>query len=361
MKIQQRANAFVKLGLMLKQLAAGVRKDAEFEALNNLYFEDAQELFALVKLQNGWFTEANVRLAIGAIATMLDETKLQKWLSLYAFPHENNNPKMVGLVLAGNIPLVGFHDFLAVLISGNSAIIKTSSDDKVILPFLVKILCTIEPAFSNRIVFTENRLNDCEAVIATGSGNTARYFEYYFGKIPHIIRKNRNSVAVLNGKESKEQLQHLGEDIFTYFGLGCRNVSKLFIPEGYDLNNFFNAIFPFQEIINHNKYANNFDYNRAVYLMGKDKEGLLENGFLFLVKSKEYASPVAVIFYEYYKDLLKINTRLKEDAEKIQCIVSSCEEIDQRIPFGKAQNPELWDYADNVDTIQFLLSLAQAK
>lgn len=357
MTIQQRANAFVQLGLVLQQLGSGKRNDEQFKSLNALYFDAAQELFSIVKLQNGWFTESNVRLAIVSIAKMLEEAKIQTWIGSYDFPHENKSPKVVGLVLAGNIPLVGFHDFLSVLMCGNRVMIKLSSDDKSLLPFIVKILISIEPEFATGIKFTENRLNDCEAVIATGSGNTARYFEYYFGKIPHIIRKNRNSLAVLDGSESTEDLQKLGEDIFTYYGLGCRNVSKLFIPKGYDMNKFFNAIFPFKEIINHNKYANNFDYNRAVYLMGKDKEGLLENGFLFLVKSEEYASPVAVIFYEYYKDIAALNKRFSDDASKIQCIVSSIPGINNRIPFGKAQQPELWDYADNVDTIKFLLDL----
>jgi hypothetical protein len=259
--------------------------------------------------------------------------------------------------MAGNIPMVGFHDLLAVLLSGNFAVIKLSGDDKHLLPFVTKILCTIEPAYKERIEFREGRLSEIDAVIATGSNNSARYFEYYFGKIPHIIRKNRNSVAVLSGDEPPEELKKLGADIFSYFGLGCRNVSKLFIPKGYDLNLFFNAIFSYQEIINHNKYANNFDYNRAVYLMGKDKEGLLENGFLFLVKSLEYASPVAVIFYEYYDDIALVNAKLTSDKEQIQCIVSNIQAIQNRIPFGKAQQPELWDYADNVDTMEFLIGL----
>ena len=358
MTIQQRANAFVNLGIYLQQLASGKRTDATFGALNEMYFNDAQELFSLVKLQNGWFTESNVRLALTSIAQQLNESKMQEWLTMYTIPDENKIPKKVGLVMAGNIPLVGFHDFLTVLISGNIAVIKLSSDDKVLLPFVTKILCSIEPLFAKKIIFTENRLNDCEAVIATGSGNTARYFAYYFSKIPHLIRKNRTSVAVLDGKEIDEDLQKLGDDIFSYFGLGCRNVSKLFIPQGYDLNKFFTAIFPFQEIINHNKYANNFDYNRAVYLMGKDKEGLLENGFLFLVKSTEYASPVAVIFYEYYDESEQINEKLISNHEKIQCVVSKSEMIKNSIPFGKAQSPELWDYADGVDTMKFLMELS---
>ncbi len=357
MTIQQRTNAFVKLGLYLNHLAANKEQSNEFTALDALYYSDAQELFSILKLQNGWFTESNVRTAFKALSAQLEHSKMQKWLAAYSLESELETPKKIGLVMAGNIPLVGFHDFLVVLITGNHAVIKLSSDDKVLLPFVFKMLCSIEPLFANAVIFEENRLGHLDAVIATGSGNTARYFDYYFKSIPHIIRKNRNSVTVLDGNESASQLQGLGEDVFSYFGLGCRNVSKLFIPVGYDLNAFFTAIFPFQEIINHNKYANNFDYNRAVYLMGKDKEGLLENGFLFLVKSNQYASPVAVLFYEYYTNLVQLNAQLEDDKDKIQCIVSANKEIKNGIPFGKAQSPDLWDYADNIDTLKFLIQL----
>lgn len=357
MTIQERVRAFAQLGLFLHELASAQRNKNGNAELADSYFDDAQELFQRLHLQNGWFTESNVRFAIRSIAEMLQAEKLEKWIAKYNFPQLNKSPKKVGLVLAGNIPLVGFHDFLSVLISGNIAIVKLSSDDKLLLPFVFKILVSLDARFSEQVIFTENRLNDCEAVIATGSGNTARYFEYYFSKVPHIIRKNRNSVAVLDGNETKDELEKLGEDIFSYFGLGCRNVSKLYIPEGYDLTLFFNAIYSYRETINHNKYANNFDYNRAVYLMGKDKEGLLENGFLFLVKSEEFSSPVAVLFYEYYKDEKVLSTKLKAAKEKIQCIVSHAAFIDTKVKFGSTQKPELWDYADNVDTLQFLLEL----
>lgn len=357
MTIQERATTFVRLGLYLQQLASAEKNEDEDVKLNELYFENAQELIKIVHLQNGWFTEANVRFALHSIAQMLNEVQLNEWISKYNFPNTNVHPKKVGLVLAGNIPLVGFHDFLSVLITGNIAIVKLSSDDKVLLPFVFKILCSIETRFSDQVIFTENRLNDSEAVIATGSGNTARYFDYYFSKVPNIIRKNRSSVAVLDGSENNDELKKLGEDIFTYFGLGCRNVSKLFLPEGYDLNTFFTAIYPFNTIINHNKYANNFDYNRAVYLMGKDKDGLLENGFLFLVKSEAYASPVAVLFYEYYSNKEQVAYRLNDAKDKIQCIVTHLDFNQPKVAFGNTQHPALWDYADDVDTIKFLLAL----
>jgi len=356
MTIQERTQAFVTLGVYLKQLARNERNDAQFGQLNEQFFDQGQTLFATAKIHNGWFTEANVRGAVGAIADMLDESKINQWISAYIFD-ETHKVKKVGVIMAGNIPLVGFHDFLCVLMSGQHVLVKLSSDDKYLLPFVANVLISIEPKFKTYLEFTETRVEKCDAVIATGSGNTSRYFEYYFGKIPHIIRKNRSSVAVLKGHESQADLKLLGEDIFSYFGLGCRNVSKLFIPDGFDLNTFFNAIYDYKDIINHNKYANNFDYNRAVYLMGKDTGSLLENGFLFLVKSNDYASPVAVLFYEYYNDFSQLADRLKADEAQLQCIVSAIPELANSIPFGKAQKPELGDYSDNIDTMDFLQKL----
>lgn len=356
MKLKQRVAAFAKLGIYLHQLASNEKNDSDFGELNTLYYSQAQQLITSVKLQNGWFTENNVRNSLLAIADMLQEKHLVNWVSNYQIS-DSSPAKRIGIVMAGNIPLVGFHDFLSVLMSGNCAVIKLSSDDALLLPMLVRILCNIEPCFVSQIDFSVGGLKKIDAVIATGSGNTARYFEYYFSKMPSLIRKNRNSLAVLDGSEEPEELTKLGEDIFNYFGLGCRNVSKLFIPQGYDLDRFFKAIYSFNELINHNKYANNFDYNRAVYLMGKDKEGLLENGFLFLVKSTEYASPVAVLFYEYYQTIESLNQRFETDQEKIQCVVSNSALIKNSIPLGTSQRPQLWDYADNVDTLRFLVTL----
>ena len=260
----------------------------------------------------------------------------------------------MGLILAGNIPLVGFHDFLSVLISGNNVLIKTSSNDQFLLPFLAKYLIAIEPELSNKITFVEGKLENFDAVIATGSNNTARYFEYYFKDKPSIIRKNRNSVAVLNGEETKEQLMALGEDIFRYFGLGCRNVSKLFVPKGYSFNAFFEAIFEYQDIIHYEKYANNYDYNKAVFLMSNFK--LLDNGFLTIKEDSSYASPISSVFYEFYENLEELQIRLESESEQIQCIVSN-NLVKNSIDFGQTQRPNLWDYADNVDTISFLLTI----
>lgn len=331
MQLQQRINGFVKLGNFLST-----------EVFKN------EELINSASAHNGWFTKENIIFALQGWSEILTEEKLNNWLSPYSFP--TNRPKTVAIVMAGNIPLVGFHDFLSVLITGNKVLAKLSSNDTVLLPFLAKKLIEIEPGFAGLIEFTEERLSNFDAVIATGSNNTARYFEYYFGKYPSIIRKNRNSVAILTGNESPEQLDALAEDIFRYFGLGCRNVSKLFLPKDYNFDPFFNAMYGWKEIINNNKYINNYDYNKAVYLMSNIE--LLDNEFLLLKEDNGFSSPISVVFYQYYESEDELRKYLSENKEHIQAIVS-----EKDIPFGAAQKPQLWDYADGVDTISFLLEL----
>ena len=256
--------------------------------------------------------------------------------------------------MAGNIPLVGFHDFISVLISGNKVLGKLSSNDKILLPFLTQKLIEIEPEFKEYIQFSDKKLENFDAVIATGSNNTSLYFEHYFGKYPNIIRKNRNSVAVLSGEESPTQLEALSKDIFTYFGLGCRNVSKLYLPKEYDFKPFFNAMYSQKDIIHNDKYMNNYDYNKAVYLMGG--VNLLDNEFMLLKEDTGFSSPISVVFYEYYNSLQEVEKYLAKNTEKIQCVVSTSN-IENAIPFGKTQSPELWDYADSIDTLEFLLNL----
>jgi hypothetical protein len=233
-------------------------------------------------------------------------------------------------------------------------LVKQSSSDKSLLPFLAKYLEYVEPVFKDKIEFTEEKLTDYDAVIATGSNNTARYFEHYFKGKPNIIRKNRNSVAVLTGNETDEELANLSNDVFQYVGLGCRSVSKLFVPEGYNFDAFFNGMYHKKEIINNAKYANNYDYNKAVYLMSLFD--LLENGFLMIKEDESYASPIATIFYEYYSDINELKEKLKMDADKIQCIVSN-NVIKNEIKFGETQNPQLWDYADGINTLEFLAKI----
>ena len=352
MDLETKKNVFVTLGRFLNQFAENNSNKDLSVPHTELFFEDFEQLIQLSQSHNGWYTSEQVYFSIQSWAKALTQENLDQWTSTYDFTTAES--KTIALILAGNIPLVGFHDFISVLISGHNVLVKTSSDDQHLLPFLAKYLITVEPQLANKITFVEGKLEGFDAVIATGSNNTARYFEYYFKDKPSIIRKNRNSVAVLNGQETKEQLIALGEDIFRYFGLGCRNVSKLFVPKGYSFDTFFEAIFEYQEVIHYEKYANNYDYNKAVFLMSNYK--LLDNGFLTLKEDSSHASPISSVFYEYYDSLSEIEKRLESEAETIQCIVSN-NLVQNSIPFGQTQRPQLWDYADHVDTISFSLTI----
>ena len=319
-------------------------------------FNDAERfsaIFAQAEEQNSWFTQHNLTFARITWATTLSEANIKRWLSAYKLSKPQNVRKIL-LIMAGNIPLVGFHDLLCVWVSGHKAVVKLSSEDKLLLPFIVEQLRDLIPEWAEAVTFSDEKVTDFDAVIATGSNNTARYFEYYFGKKPHIIRKNRNSVAVLTGKETQEELTALGKDIFQYYGLGCRSISKLFVPENYSFDAFFQAIYAYRDIINEQKYANNYDYNKAVYLMSLYK--LLENGFLILKEDKSYASPIATLFYEYYTDTEALKKQLITDTEQIQCVVAKGLLPDE-IAFGNTKIPQLWEYADNVDTLNFLSNL----
>lgn len=349
---KNKIDAFVDLGNFLRQFALDKTIKNTQQKSNDLFFDDFSNLIALSQHHNGWFTAENVYFSIQSWAEALTEEKITNWLKNYTF--KENETKTIGLILAGNIPLVGFHDFLTVLLSGNKVLVKTSSNDQKLLPFLANYLKHIEPIFNDYIFFIDGKLENFDAVIATGSNNTARYFDYYFKDKPSIIRKNRNSVAVLTGKETKTELTLLGEDIFRYFGLGCRNVSKLFVPQNYDFTLFFEAIFEFSDIINYEKYANNYDYNKAVFLMSLFK--LRDNGFLTLKEDESYASPISSVFYEFYDNLDTILERLNKDSEKLQCVVSNLK-LKNHVYFGETQKPKLSDYADNVDTMAFLIGL----
>lgn len=345
----EKKKCFVELGKFLSQFTLDNSTQKEYVLNNDLFYNDFLSLIELSQSHNGWFTPDQVYFSVQSWAEALKEENIDKWLSNYDL--SNVTPKTVGLILAGNIPLVGFHDFLSVLISGHKVLVKTSSNDQHLIKFLAKYLISIDSRLEEFITFTDGKLENFDAVIATGSNNTARYFEFYFKDKPSIIRKNRNSVAVLNGTESHEELEHLGEDIFRYFGLGCRNVSKIFVPKEYDFQTFFKAIFKYGDVIHYEKYANNYDYNKAVFLMSNFK--LLDNEFLTIKEDTSYASPISSVFYEFYDDIDEIKSKLENDSDQIQCIVSK-NLINNSIPFGKTQKPELWDYADNVDTIAFL-------
>ncbi|UJH67208.1 acyl-CoA reductase [Allomuricauda sp. SCSIO 65647] len=339
-------NAFVKLGTYLGDFCENGNS-------NNTGFELLNDAVAKAERQNGWFTRDNILFALRQWAEALTTKNLENWLETYDIP-QGRSSKTISIVMAGNIPLVGFHDFLSVLITGNKVLCKLSSNDKNLLPALSAFLMKEEPLLKNRILFAASKIEDFDAVIATGSNNTARYFEYYFKDHPHIIRKNRTSVAVLSGNETKEDLEALGEDIFRYFGLGCRNVSKLFVPKGYDLDTFFNAMFKYKSVINHHKYANNYDYNKAVYLMSEFQ--IFDNGFIILKKDQGLHSPIATLFYEEYGTVKALGQKLNEKNDDLQCVVSQMN-LENEINFGQTQKPKLDDYADGIDTVDFLLKL----
>ncbi|GGE42415.1 acyl-CoA reductase LuxC [Pedobacter psychrotolerans] len=305
-----------------------------------------------VQNSNAWFTLENIEKAILSFSEMLNDADVDQWFETIQF---TSSAKKIGLILAGNIPLVGFHDVLCVLATGNIALIKLSSSDDKLIKTIISELIAIEPAFTDKIEYVE-RLKDFDAVIATGSNNSSRYFDYYFSKVPNIIRKNRNSVAVLDGTESQEDIHNLGADIFDYFGLGCRNVSKLYYPKGYDIAKFYEGIESYQNIINHFKYQNNYDYNKSIYLVNMAKH--FDNGFLLLKEDEQLTSPLAVLFYQEYEHLATVENELAAQAENIQCIISKADISLPKFQFGESQHPKLWDYADNVDTVQFLNKLA---
>lgn len=309
--------------------------------------EEYDKLVYIVHRQvvfNGWFTKESVQKALLDWSDMLTEEQLTTWTSKYAVSPTN---KRIAVIMAGNIPLVGFHDFITVLLSEHTVIAKLSSEDETLLPAFVDVLIQWNPSIAKRIELSKGRMANIEAVIATGSNNSMQYFEKYFGKHPHIFRKNRTSIAVLTGKETQDELKRLGEDIFTYYGLGCRNVTHLLFPVGYELSTFFEGIFDFKEVIFHKKYGNNYDYNKAVHLL--NKHNLFDNNFVLLNESEALFCPLAMLHYHYYANESEVENYISQNRESIQAIVGT-----NYIPFGEAQKPALSDYADNIDTMEFL-------
>jgi len=339
MKLEERIVLFSELGDYILRHAAT---------------EEMQDLFAAARSRNPWFTTDNIRLALTGVAeNFLDAAKLNALVSRYDRSFfEPAARRKIGIVAAGNIPLVGLQDLIHTVLSGHIAYYKPSAQDEVLTLFLIRKMKEINPA-ADEFVVAADKLTGLDAYIATGSGNTSRYFGYYFGRKPHIIRKNRVSVAVLSGKESRTQLSDLGNDLFEYFGLGCRNVSKLYVPRGYDFTTFFEAIEYWNGITLHSKYVNNYDYNKSIFLVNGDRH--LDNGFLLLKESDALHSPISTVFYEEYEQADRVFGALDAQKENIQCIVTEMRE--DGIPFGQSQSPELWDYADGVDTVAFLAGL----
>lgn len=339
MNLEKRLEAFSVLGSILR---------SSLEDTRSPYGSEMKFIIEKQQYQNKWFTPGNVRTAVWSIAQILTKENLRQWTDNYQSLKEEYNPGKTGVIFAGNIPGVGFHDYLSVLISGNNVIAKTSSKDPDLVPFLHKILCDAYPEFATKAEFTTGKLSGFHSIIATGSNNTSRYFEYYFGKYPHIIRKNRSSIAILDGSESDNDLELLGRDIFTYFGLGCRNVSKIYVPEGYDITQLKNKWDIFSDCINHSGYGNNYDYNKAIFLV--NRIDFHDAGFVLLRKESSLSSPVAVLNYEFYNNPDDVYRTIDLLRENIQCVVGK-----GNIPFGKSQIHDLWDYADGVDTLDFLL------
>ena len=340
--------------------------------LGNWFRDEAplnDELLKAAEANNGWFTAESVKTSFSNHARMLEADSLQNWFSKYGIGGDlSAEPeKTLGLITAGNLPLVGWHDILCGLVSGMNVRVKASRDDSILPRAVVSRLEEISPVLKGRIEFIDGKLGDVDAVIATGSSNTARYFESYFSHLPHIFRSQRTGVAILDGNESDSELSGLGDDMFTHFGLGCRSTTKIFMPEGFDTDRCFAQWLKWSEVGNHNKFANNYDYHKAIWLL--NREELLENGFLLMKKDAGWVSPVGTIYVEFYRDLDSVVNRLADYSEGLQVVTAREEWGEVRrmlsdkspeIPvdvLGSAQCPKIDDYADGVDTIEFLQSL----
>ena len=344
MKRENEIQGFVQLGKLMTALGNEETWSGFSIGSTEIEYQKLQEIINKQFVLNGWFSKENVMQSLSSLGNQLSKENLTTWLNDYTY---TSTPKRIGIIMAGNIPLVGFHDFLCVLLSGNNVVAKLSSDDNTLLPALSELLIQYAPSLKNRITFSFGKLGEIDAIIATGSDNSTKYFEQYFGHYPHLFRKNRTSIAVITGNESKEELTALGKDIFSYYGLGCRNVSHLLIPKDFNFNRFFEAIVDYHPIVNHHKYANNYDYNKAVYLMNLME--LLDNNFVLLRESEELFSPLSMVHYQYYETQKTIDNFLEFQKENIQAIVGH-----NYIPFGEAQSPKLNDYADGVDVMKWL-------
>ena len=332
MDIEQRIQVFVELGQELADTSD------EFKAR-----------LQTAKHKNGWFNTEQSQLAFVNWSKTLTASNLKQWAAMYPQLINEIEPKKVGLIMAGNIPLVGLHDLISVLLSGHQAVVKLSSDDTLLMTYIIDKINKISSELGSRIEITE-RLNSIDAVIATGSNNSSRYFEAYFGQYPNIIRKNRTSVAILDGNESSAELAQLGKDIFAFYGLGCRNVTKLYVPKDYSFNLFYESIFEYATVLDNIKYVHNYDYHKTLFLL--NNEQMLDNEFLLIKEDTNLRSPIGVLHYEYMSVEKKDLVKSLNQSEEIQCVIEN-----QSIKFGEAQNPQLWDYADNVDTLRFILNL----
>lgn len=343
MTLDERLDSFIRLGEILRQYPG----TEEMEALNGL-----REAARTAVNKNGWFTPDHIAAALSAIGESLQPMVLEKWIALYRNLMDDTF-RTVGVVMPGNIPAVGFHDFLCVLISGNRLNAKLASGDSELLPAMSRILVSFNPEWNEYITFTNGRLETFDAIIATGSNNSSQYFEFYFKTYPHIIRRHRNSVAILMGTETALELERLADDVFLYFGMGCRNVSKIFVPYDFDFNRLPAAFRKYDHFCNHNKYRNNYDYMKSIFLI--NKVPFLDTGSLLITADKAISSPISVLHYEHYNKITDVAGVLVKAADEIQCVVAA---TDPGIPFvlpGQTQSPALWEYADGIDTMKFLM------
>ncbi|MFW5663480.1 MAG: acyl-CoA reductase [bacterium] len=353
--IEQRKQAFIEAGRKLARVlnpetARGDMSDAERALL--------EEINGCAS-KNAWFTPDNVRSAMREIQAMLVPEALENWLEEYpGLNKQTEKPKTIAVIMAGNIPFVGFHDMMCVILSGNRFLGKLSSQDKHLPVKFAGLLFEAEPGLEERVVFSDTFIKEFDAVIATGSNNSARYFDYYFGRYPHVIRKNRNSLAFLNGEETDEELSSLAVDVFQYFGMGCRNVSKIMVPQGYDFTRLLDSFESWNHLKNHSKYFNNYEYYKAIFLVNQQPH--FDNGFCLLTEDHRLSSPLAVLHYEYYSSAEAARSYVRTQHDSLQCVVAS-EKIQMKdvstIPPGQTQKPRPQDYADGVDTLSFLLNL----
>jgi hypothetical protein len=304
---------------------------------------------------NPWFTRQNILMSLRAWGDVLQPANFKRWRAMYPALPTRRESRTVAIIMAGNIPMVGFHDLCCCLLAGHNALVKLSGDDQVLIPLLGEMICEAQPELKSRITFTSGTISGFDAVIATGSNNSARYFDHYFSKYPHIIRKNRNSIAVLDGRESFSNLDELCKDIFDYFGLGCRSVSALFVPKGYDFSNFIILFDAWDHVGNHNKYRNNYDYQKSILLINKIP--FIDHRNILMVKRDSVQSPMAVLHYIEYDTIEEVKGFVEMNREALQCVVCTNAITEGTTPFGKTQQPALWDYADGVDTMAFLLAL----
>ncbi len=345
MNLNNRITLFVKLGKFFSDYI-----NNNLESLEKNKFDKAINESIL---HNSFFSKKNILKSLLSWSNVLTKKSIDDFLSNYLIKNKKREKK-IAIIMAGNIPLVGFHDFFCVIISGNFAVIKLSSKDSDLFKFILSFLVKENPDFDTKFDVVESKLEIFDAVIATGNNISANQFELYFKKYPKIIRRNRHSIAILNGNETKKEIELLANDIFYYYGLGCRNVSKIFIPNNYNLDILFKSFVLWDEVINKNSYANNYNYYRAIYLL--NKEVFFDNGFVLLKESEKIGSPVGTIYFEYYKSDNQIKEMIKKNNEKIQCIVSN-NNYPKTIKFGETQMPKLNDFADDIDTFNFLLKL----